>query len=217
MHNRIVLAFGLMLTMAAPAAAQDTLDPKRGSEIGTVVEAFLSPHQEPGEEKDTPSLVPSAFRSTAPSKLRADRTSRGHGRVRFTRDMSRAYVELAVENVNPDDVMMLHIHCGKPDILGPIIADFSHLGDLKKFRTNDLYKFEVTNSLIEATVAGGHGVIGLITAGCPIYPSNPVLGKVKTVAGMEYIARLGELYFNVHTKGQMFYGDIRGQLIPVAK
>jgi hypothetical protein len=44
-----------------------------------------------------------------------------------------------------------------------------------------------------------------------------VLGKVKTVAGMEYIARLGELYFNMHTKGHMFYGDLRGQLIPVTR
>jgi len=66
-------------------------------------------------------------------------------------------------------------------------------------------------------VAAGHGVIGFLTAGCPIDPSNLVLGKVKTVAGMEYIARKGELYFNLHTKSQVFYGDIRGQLIPTAK
>jgi hypothetical protein len=37
------------------------------------------------------------------------------------------------------------------------------------------------------------------------------------VAGMEYIARQGELYLNLHTKGQMYFGDLRGQLIPVAK
>ena len=45
-------------------------------------------------------------------------------------------------------------------------------------------------------------------------PGNPLLGKVKTVAGMEYIARKGELYFNLHTKDQMFFGNIRGQIIP---
>jgi hypothetical protein len=32
---------------------------------------------------------------------------------------------------------------------------------------------------------------------------------------MEHIARRSELYFNLHTKGQTFYGDIRGQIHPV--
>jgi len=43
--------------------------------------------------------------------------------------------------------------------------------------------------------------------------------KVKTIAGMETIAREGELYFNLHTHGfnlhthgQMFFEDIRGQI-----
>ncbi len=46
-------------------------------------------------------------------------------------------------------------------------------------------------------------------------PDQPIFGKVKTVAGMEHIARRSELYFNLHTKGQTFYGDIRGQIHPV--
>ena len=37
-------------------------------------------------------------------------------------------------------------------------------------------------------------------------------GKVKTIAGMQHIAEQGELYFNLHTKAQTFYGDIRGKL-----
>ena len=44
-----------------------------------------------------------------------------------------------------------------------------------------------------------------------------MFGKVKTVAGMEHIARKSELYFNLHTKGQTFYGEMRGQVHPVAK
>ena len=36
--------------------------------------------------------------------------------------------------------------------------------------------------------------------------------KVSTVAGMAQIAMERELYFNLHTTGQTFYGDIRGQL-----
>ena len=102
-------------------------------------------------------------------------------------------------------------------MLGPIIVDFGHFDELKTKLAGGTYSFEVTNAVIEGTVAAGHGVIGFLTAGCPIDPSNLVLGKVKTVAGMEYIARKGELYFNLHTKSQVFYGDIRGQLIPTAK
>lgn len=32
---------------------------------------------------------------------------------------------------------------------------------------------------------------------------------------MATIAEQGEIYFNIHTKQQTFYGDIRGQLYPV--
>jgi hypothetical protein len=48
------------------------------------------------------------------------------------------------------------------------------------------------------------------TRGCPIVPSLPA-DKVRTIAGMELIARQGELYFNLHTAGQTYFGDIRGQ------
>ncbi len=51
--------------------------------------------------------------------------------------------------------------------------------------------------------------------GCPI--GSGQMGKVRTVAGMERFARLNELYFNLHTKGQTFFGDIRGQLHPVER
>ena len=33
---------------------------------------------------------------------------------------------------------------------------------------------------------------------------------------MAHIAAQGELYFNIHTAQQNFYGDVRGQLYPVA-
>jgi hypothetical protein len=147
--------------------------------------------------------------------LRTERQGVGHGRVRFTKDLARAYVEVMVENIKAEDVVMFHLHCGRPDILGPILVDFGHFEDLKSKFATGMFRYEITNKEIEVTADAGHGVIGLLTAGCPIIPSNPTLGKVKTVAGMETIARLGELYFNLHTKGQVFFGDIRGQLIPV--
>lgn len=187
------------------------LDPGRGSEIGTVFEAYLSPHQEGGEEEDTPAAIPDVFRSTAPSVPRNERTSHGHGVLSFTKDLSKAYVHVAIENVNPEDIVMFHIHCGRPGQLGPIIIDFALAGDLQTYWDDNILTMELTNEDIEAVVDHGEGLIGAFTAGCPIVPAIPT-DKVKTIAGMETIAREGELYFNLHTEGQTFFGDIRGQL-----
>jgi hypothetical protein len=33
---------------------------------------------------------------------------------------------------------------------------------------------------------------------------------------MEYIARKGDLYFNLHTTGQTYFGDIRGRIVAVS-
>src|SRR3712207_518186 len=116
----------LVAASALTASAQTiTLDPKKGQEIGLVYEAFLSPHQEPGEEKDTPAGTPKQFKSTAPSKLRSERAVRGHGVLRFTNDLSKVYVEVRVEGVDPKEVNLFHIHCGRPDMLGPILVDFA--------------------------------------------------------------------------------------------
>jgi hypothetical protein len=186
------------------------LDPAEGQAIGFTYEAFLSPQQEPGEERDTPSLVPDTFKSTAPSLLRNERPSRGHGVIRFTKDLSRAYVDVKLENVKPEDIVMFHIHCGKPDMLGPILVDFGHSRSLKEATASGLFSVIVTNEDIEKTSASAHGIVGAFTVGCPINLGLP--GKVKTVAGMQHIADLGEIYFNLHTRGQTFYGDIRGQL-----
>lgn len=187
------------------------LDPSRGQEIGTVFEAFLSPHQEGGEEEDTPEMVPDVFKSTAPSVPRNQRDSRGHGVLSFTKDLSTAYVHVALENVNPDDIVMFHIHCGKPGQLGPILVNFALAGDINDYFEDGVLTLEITNEDIEAVTEHASGVVGALTDGCPITLAIPT-DKVKTVAGMETIAREGELYFNLHTKGQTFFGDIRGQL-----
>lgn len=187
------------------------LDPDQGSETGAVFQAFLSPHQEGGEESDTPSITPAQFRSTAPSVPRNERPSRGHGVIEFTKDLSKAYVYLAVKGVKLEDINMLHLHCGRPGQLGPILVDFSLIGDVKEMLASGTMMVEVTNELIVATAEHGMGIVGAFTAGCPIVQTIPN-DRVKTVAGMEVIARQGELYFNLHTKGQTYFGDIRGQL-----
>jgi hypothetical protein len=194
------------------------LDPARGAEVGMVFEAFLSPHQEPDEEDNTPRTTPKVFRSTAPSKSRAERETaghRGHGQVRFSRDLSRAFIDVKVEGIDPTTVNMFHIHCGKPGILGPILVDFALATDLQKNLADGVFSVEIRNEHIVATARHGHGPIAAFTMGCAIpSPSLGSLGptKVSTVAGMAQIALEGELYFNLHTTGQTYFGDIRGQI-----
>lgn len=190
------------------------LSPARGLEIGFTYEAFLSPQQEPGEEEDTPMMIPKQFRSTAPSVERNKRPSRGHGMLRITRDLSRAYVDVAIESVTPKDIVMFHIHCGPPDILGPILVDLGLNRDLPTFMSDSTFTARLTHTDIVESSAHAHGVIGALTVGCPTVPGIP--GDVKTIAGMQRIAERGELYFNLHTKGQTYFGEIRGQLRKVS-
>jgi hypothetical protein len=198
------------LEMDSPIA----LKPAGGSDIGFVYEAYLSPQQEGGEEEETPGLIPPQFRSSTPSVPRNERTSRGHGVLEFTNDLSRAYVFLAVENVNIAEINMLHIHCGRPGQLGPIIIDFSLAGSLQEYLADGVMKVEIRNEDIVAAAQHGLNPIDAFTSGCPIVPGAPT-EKVKTIAGLQLIAEQGELYFNLHTTGQTYFGDMRGQLARV--
>ena len=205
------MTMGSALVHADDMLANFPLNPADGDLPGFVFEAYLSPHQEPAEEEDTPALTPRVFRSTAPSVPRAERASRGHGVVVFDRDLSHARVRLDVEHVPADQVVMFHIHCGRPGQLGPIIADLGLGRDLSAEFADGVFTATVDNDLIVATSEHGNGLVGAFTSGCPIVPTAPG-GKVKTVAGMAQIGLQNELYFNLHTAGQTFFGDIRGQL-----
>jgi CHRD domain len=185
-----------------------------GESIGAVYEAFLSPQQEGGEESETPIAIPPVFRSTAPSVPRNQRTSRGHALIEFANDLSRVDVFLAIEKVKLEDINMLHLHCGRPGQLGPILVDFAEIGDFKTYFADGVLRLEVRNEDIVTVTQSSQGIIDAFTKGCPIVPSLP-MDKVKTIAGMELIARQGELYFNLHTKGQTYFGDIRGQFMAV--
>jgi len=208
--------------ISTPPLAQ-ALAPSRGQEIGLAFEAFLSPHQEPDEEEATPATTPAAFRSTAPSLSRAKREEaghRGHGQLRFSKDLSRAFVDVKIEGIDPTTVNLFHIHCGKPGILGPILVDFSLATDIQKNLADGVFSVEIKNEHIVKTAQHGHGPVAAFTMGCLI--PSPSLGsmtpiKVSTVAGMAQIALEGELYFNLHTTGQTYFGDIRGQIQPAAK
>lgn len=196
-------------------ASKPSLNANQGEEIGFIYEAFLTPQQEPGEEEDTPSTTPKQFKSTAPSVPRNQRKSRGHAILRFTKDLSKVYVDVKVEGVKVEDVTMFHIHCGKPDMLGPILVDFAFSGDIQNNLSDGNFSVELTNEDIEKVVTSKHkhSIVAAFTLGCPIIPGTS--DKVKTIAGMEHIARRSELYFNLHTKGQTYFGDMRGQIHPV--
>lgn len=191
------------------------LDANKGEEIGAVYEAYLSPQQEPGEEENTPKLTPKAFKSTAPSVPRNQRKSKGHAVLRFAKNLSKVYVDVKVEGVNVQDVSMFHIHCGKPDLLGPILVDFAFSGDIQKNLSDGIFSVELTNEDIEKVLTSkhNHGIVAAFTLGCPVVPGGS--DRVKTIAGMEHIARQSELYFNLHTKGQTYFGDMRGQIHPL--
>lgn len=209
----------------APAAGESTvaLDPSRAKDIGMVFEAYLSPHQEGDEEENTPKTTPKIFRSTTPSQSRAQRDAAGHrahGTLRFSKDLSRVYIDVKVEGIDLKTVNMFHIHCGKPGILGPILVDFSHATDVASNIADGTFSIEVTNEHIVKTVEHAHGLVGAFTSGCVI--PSPSLGaikpvKVSTVAGMLQLALERELYFNLHTTGQTYFGDIRGQIHPVER
>ena len=207
-------------TPAATTAPAATLDAGRGKEIGMVFESWLSPWQEGDEEANTPRSTPAQFRATTPSQTRAQREAAGHrahGQLRFTNDLSRAYVDVKVEGVDLAAVNMFHIHCGRPGILGPIVVDFSQVTNVKDNLADGTFSVELTDESLVKTTEAGKGLIGVGTMGCVI--PSPSLGsqtplKYSTIAGLARLARDGELYFNLHTTGQSYYGDIRGQLLP---
>ncbi|MFZ4828203.1 MAG: CHRD domain-containing protein [Phototrophicaceae bacterium] len=229
--NRMLIGFILMMSLwlGTSALAQEghnhtstgearpeleqpptiALDVEASHAIGAVYEAYPSPQQEGGEEEDTPRFIPDDFRSTAPSTLREERTGRGHAVLEFANDLSRAYIHFQVKNINPDEVVMLHLHCGRPGQLGPIIVDFSLMGDVQAYLADGVMSLEITNADLEAVVANSKGLIGAFTGGCPIISTLPQ-DKAVTIGGMKYIAEQGELYINLHTSGQVYFGDIRG-------
>lgn len=235
MENRILPASLALSLLSTPALAQVSpevaayLNPSRQYEIGLVFEAFLSPHQEGGEEEDAPPGTPSQFLSTAPSRDRDERAGeaghRGHALLRFTRDLSKAYVDVVLEAnyvVDADEVVMFHIHCGRPGILGPIIIDFALMTDIyENFADDGVFSVELTNADIEENNAlGDEDLTAAFSRGCiipsPTLEQTLVPVKTNTIAGLARIAEEGDLYFNLHTAGQTFYGDMRGQVYPVA-
>ncbi|NVJ22644.1 MULTISPECIES: CHRD domain-containing protein [Myxococcus] len=198
------LATTTLLTLSAHAK-----DPALGATTFTVYEAFLSPAQEPGEESETPKLLEKSLGATAPSTPREARKSRGHGALKFTKDLTRAYVEFEMKGVNPADILMFHIHCGPPGVLGPVVVDFGELGNLSKTLSEGKLSVELTNANV-VFIKDMKGMKPGLPESCPA--ELGFLAQTKTLASLESLARKGVLYFNLHTKAHTYYGEMRGQL-----
>ena len=210
MRLATTLSLALML-FARPAAAKD---PALGATTFTVYEGYLSPAQQPGEETDAPKALAKAvgLTGTATPTPRESRPSRGVGVLRFTRDLTRAYVDVQIKGVNPSDIVMFHIHCGPPGVLGPIIVDFGEFGDPAKTIVDGKLSVELSNKNITYIKSMPKGLKPALPESCPAELGLPT--QSMTIANLEYLARKGVLYFNLHTKAHTFYGEMRGQVYP---
>jgi hypothetical protein len=206
MRTPVALA-ALIALFTVPAHAKD---PSLGASTFYVYESFLSPLQEGGEESETPKLLQKSLGATAPSTPREERKSRGHGQVRFARDLSKAYVDVEIQGVNAADILMFHIHCGPPGFLGPVIIDFSEFGTLSKTMEAGKLSVVLTNKNVKF-IKDMPGLKPSLPEACPVDKGLP-LAQVKTIGGLEHLARKGVLYFNLHTKAHTYYGEMRGQL-----
>ena len=208
MRTPAVLVLALSLS-SLPALAKD---PALGATTYTVYEAYMSPAQQPGEETDAPKVVEKALglSNTQPSVPRESRKSRGYGQLRFAKDLTKAYVEVDITGVNPDDITMFHIHCGPPGVLGPIIVDFGADGSPAKKFVNGKMTLELTNKNVVFVKDMPKGLKPALPESCPAELGFPT--QAKTIASLEYLAKKGVLYFNLHTKAHTFYGEMRGQI-----
>lgn len=202
-------------SVPVPAAAGDIPAPAvfhapaAGSTLFTTYDAFLSPAQEPGDESDAPRAP--GLAASGKSISRKDRASRGYGQIRFARDLARAYVDVQIEGVRTEDIVMFHIHCGPPGVLGPIIVDLgAAAGNLQKALAGGKLSIAIDNSNVTFVEYMPKGLKPRLPEGCPV--DKGFLNQVKTIGGVEYLARQGVLYFNLHTKAEMFYGEMRGQI-----
>jgi len=71
---------------------------------------------------------------------------------------------------------------------------------------------EITNRDIIFVKQLPRGLKFHLPESCPSDAGFPA--QVKTIAGLESLAKKGVLYFNLHTKAHTFYGEMRGQIYP---
>jgi hypothetical protein len=200
-------------TSTPVAAATDLPDIALGKSTFYVYDSYMSPPQQPGDEGDAPKPLAKAvgLETSTPGLPREQRKSLGYGRIRFTKDLSKAYVDVEIAGINPQDIVMFHVHCGPPGVLGPIIVNFGEFGDLTRNLASGKMSVELTNKNL-TFVKDMPGLKPSVPESCPVEIGMPT--QAMTISALEYLAHKGVLYFNLHTKTNMFYGEVRGQIHP---
>jgi CHRD domain len=194
-----VTAVTTVTATATPALADD---PALGATTYIVYESFLSPAQEPGEESETPKPLEKSLGATKPSTPRAQRGSRGWGKVRFTRDFTSALIDVEIKGVDPADILMFHIHCGPPGGLGPVLVDLGKSGPPSQKLASGKMSVKISNDDLTWGSMLPKGFKPSLPESCPAELGFPI--QTKTLVGMEYLARRGLLYFNLHTKAHTY-------------
>lgn len=191
--------FALIILFGSPAVAQNQ---QFGEQSFTEYEGYLHPAQEPDPKLDS--------------------KANGYGRVSFPKNLSSGKIDVQMSGIDPANITAFHIHCGSPGVLGPIVVNFDQFGEFKKTIVDGRLSASLVNKGLTfvkqppppPSLSGGFKLP--LPEGCPSDINFPVQ-QVNTIAGLEALARKGALYFNLHTKGHEFYGELRGQIYPVVK
>jgi hypothetical protein len=175
------------------AAAQPAATPSVGPPTNYV--AYPSPQQEPGPP------------STSTAKAIAT--------IQFDPYLTQAQINFYLTNLDPADIAAFHLHCGLPGQLGPIVINFNQFGAFTTSFVNDVFSVTVTDADVREANWPPNRM------GPPPACDKNAIGPAPatTIAGIDALARIGQLYFNVHTGSKrdatFVFGLIRGQVYPV--
>jgi CHRD domain len=92
-----------------------------------------------------------------------------------------------------------------------MVVDLGKFGALPKTLADGKLSVQLSNKDITYVKQSANGIKPALPESCPIDPGLPT---PSTIAALEWLARKGLLYFNVHTKANTFYGEMRGQIYP---
>jgi hypothetical protein len=179
------------MTAALAAAVIEQRVATAAEDAYTTYEAFLSPQQE--------------LDQGGPSQASAI------GTISFDRYLTAARVKLKISGIDPENITAMHLHCGPPSTLGPVIVNFADFGSFTDTIVGGRFSATVKNDDIVFEVQPGRPFVGC--------PNDLVLpGQANTIAAVDALARHGLLYFNIHTDNfspaSDFYGELRGQIYP---
>lgn len=145
----------------------------------------------------------------------AGTTASAIGIIQFDPYLTQAQITFYLTGLDPSQITAFHLHCGLPSQLGPLVVNFNIFGDFTQTFNNGVFAVTLNDGDIEEQVWPINK--NKLPKACLANSIGPA--PTTTIAGLDALAREGQLYFNVHTgsgKDPTFvYGLIRGQIYPV--